>query len=482
MHQKTRERNRRIGGLLLATVLALGLWACSRGAEGQTGGEGIVGETGEGPGESPMGEEGKADRTGGTMEGGEGLRYLCEPGLSAACSTAEGYYYLTGAGSELRDGAYGSHLMYMDYASQKEVYLCSTAGCGHDTPDCPAVFLQEDFSPYEAMLFVYQDGLYLLQTHQDQSGTMSVDDSQGESLGEPEAKPSVLYRANLDGTNRRRVYTFDEDLTVEELVLGDERGIYLITKKVSMEREGNMSYGVSSQRRLVRLDPKKETLQEVCSLDFDDSISWNVVGCSKDSLVFSGIDYGRRLSREEYWDDDSHRELYLNSYEVYAVFDRNSQKLREVLRLANRRDHSAQVLGNVLYYSDGDSGRIRGIELTTGEERTLCQLPQSQILTVLGEFLCCRDWDLIADFTYYFVDTRTGEVSHSSLVNLCNGWDLDFKADLGEDVLVVYDYDAKANGDGSYEINREQFGLISKEDLLAGRDNYRKIEMIESGM
>ena len=48
-------------------------------------------------------------------------------------------------------------------------------------------------------------------------------------------------------------------------------------------------------------------------------------------------------------------------------------------------------------------------------------------------------------------------------------------------MLVIYDYEATANGDGSYEITRYQYGLISQEDLFAGRDTFRKINMIGEG-
>ena len=49
------------------------------------------------------------------------------------------------------------------------------------------------------------------------------------------------------------------------------------------------------------------------------------------------------------------------------------------------------------------------------------------------------------------------------------------------DVLFVYDYDATAGGDGSYEIHQYKHALISKDDLFAGKDSYRKIEMVGPG-
>lgn len=55
------------------------------------------------------------------------------------CSTEDGFYYLTEEDSELADGSYAPHLMYMDYATCQEVYLCSDSSCQHNTEDCTSV-------------------------------------------------------------------------------------------------------------------------------------------------------------------------------------------------------------------------------------------------------------------------------------------------------------------------------------------------------
>ncbi len=112
---------------------------------------------------------------GGDVSRGGGLRILCSPYGESACGSENGYYYLTGDISELRDGNYGMHLMYMDYAAGREIYLCSTAGCKHDSPDCPAVFLYDDFPMSTTKLFVFQDNLYILSREYDDDGTMSAD-------------------------------------------------------------------------------------------------------------------------------------------------------------------------------------------------------------------------------------------------------------------------------------------------------------------
>ena len=404
------------------------------------------------------------------------LRFLC--GSESNCSTENGYYYLTGETTKLRDGDYATHLMYMDFATCQEIYLCSTAGCKHDTADCPAVFLYDDFPAYTTKLFVWKDNLYILSREYD--GTMSEDILYIEDT-QPEGFPAVLYKAKLDGTERKQIYTFDSDLTLEDMVVGDENGIYIITKKVSTDKTDTASYTTSSERKLIFLDLESLNTREICSMDFNDNISWNVTGCSGDSLILNGIDFGREISRDEQWNDDVYKSLYESSFDVYSVLNLESGTVTEIYRDSNQYEHSSQVIGDTLYLSSSENQNIEGLNIFTGEKKTVCTLSQNLILDALGDMLCCRDWNLAGDFTWYFVDTKTGEIHHSSLVNKCNGWSLEFYAKTASDILVVNDYDAKKNSDESYEIYQIKYALISKEDLFSGKENYRNIKMIGPG-
>lgn len=166
----------------------------------------------------------------------------------ANCYTKDGYYYLTKDATELEDGTWGTHLMYMDFATKQEVYLCSNAGCKHNTADCPSVFLMNEFPLYASGIFVYGDKLYVLSKESDNEGSVTQDlvVSSDDAAVETEAAKAVLYEMNLDGTNRQKVFTFDAGLTVEDVVLGDESGLYFVTKKLSIRWEKGIT---ASQRQ-----------------------------------------------------------------------------------------------------------------------------------------------------------------------------------------------------------------------------------------
>lgn len=398
------------------------------------------------------------------------------------CYTENGYYYLSGP-EKLSDGSYGYQLMYMDFATAQEIYLCNNAGCTHNTPDCPAVFLEKDNFSIFTLAFTHKDGLYFLTKDGDMDGTLVQEIIMDDSVPiETESRSTVLWRANLDGTNREKIYTFDSSVTLEDSIWADDRGIYVITKKLSAEKTEEGTYTTSSERKLVYLN--LETLEEkmICSLEFEEDYSWKVMGCYDGTIVMKGIDYGREVTSQELFDDDGYKELAENSEDVIATVDLDTGKLTEKYRISNKEEHSVITKDNILYLSYGKEGSIKGINLDSGEEKELCKLENCWLYKTLDDKLCCTAWDLANDPTYYYVDIHTGEISHSGLVNKFTGWSLEFLVELENDVLVIYDNKGIKNPDGSYELTWNQYGLISKSDLFNGVDNFRKIEMIKGGV
>lgn len=480
---------------LLSAGLVLSVTGCSgKNPETASGVQGIE-ETGnqtqEGPGvQADVPQSGSFDAAAdvaGTTDGGTespgGLRILASMDMEG-CHTKDGYYYQTFETARLSDGSYGSHLMYMDFAAGQEVYLCSNAGCTHDSPDCTSVLLHDEFHIGGTLLFIWQDSLYLLTKMPDNDGTMftSFDWADASSRdSDIESSSAQLYRVNLDGTGREKVYTFDASLTLEDLVLGDENGIYVVEKKITAEKSGEDTYYNATERWLACVDVAKGTEQKVCSMDFEGYVSWQLKGCYGRTLVLEGTDYGREVSNEEIFSDDDYYEaLYDNSRQVFATFALDHPQLEIKYSYANQYGNCGLVDGNMLYTSVVD-GSIRAIDLSSGEVREICRhsggsYPQRRI----GNKLCCSS--IYGGNTFDYIDIDTGEISNSPLANISMGSYLEFIAILDTDVLVIYDCDATANGDGSYEINSYQYGLISHEDLFAGNANYRKIKMAGKGI
>lgn len=419
-------------------------------------------------------------KSGGGASEASGLVPLSMDG-TAHCNTEDGYYYITEDTTELRDGTYGSHLMYMDFATQQEIYLCSDTGCSHDDESCPSVLGGDEFQWGSSRIFIWNDNLYILSKENDDDGSVSIQYMGGEQP-DAESEPAALYRMNLDGTDRKKIFTFEDGMTLEDCVFADSDSIYFVSKKLETNVERSVSVTDSTDRNVIRFTPADGSLETVQSLDPDDGIKWQVAGCYDRSLVLSGIIYPEGFSDSPDVDDDAWRDAYLDSRTVYATLDLKDGKLTQVYQTENQDMHSCANRDGILYLSSENSGEIEKIDLRTGQQSALAQLPQSNIIGSLSDALICRSWDMTDDYTLYFVDTADGTVSHCGLTNQYNGWALDVMGETRDDAIVIYDYDAEANPDDSYEIYQYKFALIAKPDLYAGTDRFRPIQMTGKGI
>lgn len=465
---------------LLALGVLLSLGACQNltSENSDPGPEnGWAGPEGGGQAAPGNGENGTDD--GGSKTGPDGsltLLYHLQQGKTA-CVTENGYYYLTDTEKRLSDGQNACHLMYMDFAARQEIFLCSNAGCLHDTADCTSVLSADEFPPYTTALFFWNGSLYLMSKDMDCDGTAAIGVF-GDEIGYmAESKPTVLYRMDPDGTNREKVYAFESGVTVEDFVVGDAGGLYLITKTVGTEQKEGNAYQTSSKRELIRLDLSAQKEKALCSMDFHDNISWEIIGCTGRLFVLHGIDFGREVSEEEKHRDDS--AIYEDSYDVFATLAADSGALSEIYRVYGAKARSYVVGEDELYFSVLGDGSITSVDLRTGGQTVLCRISQDFLWGMVGDKLYTRD---SSDYTYYFIDVNTGEISHSGLVNKSLGWSLDIVAEAGDQALVIYDCDATANGDGAFSISGYYYGLIRKEDLCAGRDNFTTVCRSEKGM
>lgn len=407
----------------------------------------------------------------------DGLSVLTH-GVFPCCNTEDGYYYIPTDLKQLRNGSYGAAVMYMDFATQKEIYLCSNAGCTHDTETCNAIIPENEFSPFFGRIFTYKGMLYLLSCGEEgdteETVIFGITDS---GINTPESAPNTLYRMNLDGTNREKVYTFEDGVTAEPTVLGDENSLYFITKELS----NSSGVTTASNRQLMRYDISSGRTKNVASLNMDSGSHWRVAGCSGTNVVLEGVAYPDGYSASEDYSASQWSEIFGKSKTQYVRLNVESGDVTSLYDVKNKNGHGAAVLDGALYVAEGASQDILRIDLESGNQSMLATLEQSNIIGTIGKMLVCRTWDMEENYYLYFVDTENGNVSCCTLTNKYNGWPLELVGETQKDAVVIYDYDAEALSDGAYEINRYKIALISKSDLYAGNDKFRPIDMIAGG-
>ncbi len=451
---------------LLCAVLAAGavgtLTGCKSG--GGTGG---------------VGEKGNAD----SEIRGE-LSLLTSESIYNDCEADHGYYYINGE---------GTNLMYIDYESKQEVYLCNSPGCKHDTQECTS-YIGGDNVGMENSLFYYKDYLYLFTHSYDNDGvtstTISYDDSaiaDGSPIDNSLAcEPAVLYRMKPDGTQREKVYTFEEGLTIEKTILNDDNGLYFIAKELKSEKKDANTTSISSEgRRLLRVDIDSWKEEKICDMEQDSGI----VGCYENQLLLSYMQYDHELTEEEKDDDDKMREALLASESVYMLFDVESGEKKEIYRHKNDKLGNLFSKGQYLYIANEGEDIIWKMDIETGKKEEFCKTPYNNLNDIYDDVLICWPWGsddngVLTDPINYFIHLDDGSLEKSGLKNHYGNYGLEIRAETPTQFLVVYDYDAEI--DPIYpdqdNIHANKFALIDKEDLYSGKEKYEKIKMTSNGM
>ncbi len=426
------------------------------------------------------------DASGKTTAGDFGIRgelsLLTSGSIYNDCGTDHGYYYIN------EDG---TNLMYIDYESKQEVYLCSSPGCKHDTEECTS-YIGGEGSTMEKTLFYYKDSLYLFSHPYDNDGTTSTtinytDNGEGIVVDNSLASaPAVLYRMQPDGTQREKVYTFEEGKTLENTVLCDDNGLYFIEKELKSEKKDSNTTAVSSEnRQLVRVDTDSWKEEKVCEIEQDRGI----VGCYENKLLLSYVQYDHELTDEEMEDDDKMREALLGSESVYTLFDIKSSKGKEVYRQKNDELGNLYIKDQFLYTAREGEDMIWRIDLKTGKKEEFSQTPNNNLNGIYDEVLVCWPWEgddngIISNPTNYFVHLDDGTVEKSTLKNHYKNYGLELRAETPTQFLVVYDYDARTDPmfPNQDEVFAHKFALIDKADLYSGTEKYEKIKMTSNGM
>ena len=270
--------------------------------------------------------------------------------LSNGATTNDGYYYLTDY-SRLNNGKLAKHLMYIDFKTKQEIHLCNNSACTHKTEDCTSVFNKDEFQ-FDSKVFIWNNKIYVISKSTDTSGQVTMGVLGETSKSNVESNKAVLYKLNLDGTNREKIYTFDDNATIEDFVIGSGNGIYLIAKKVETKYTGGNAYSTSSERKLIYLDLNTKKESTILSLNRNDNIDWKVIGSTERNLILHGIDLGGQVTDEE---KHNNNDLYKNSSDVFALLDIDNDTLKEVYRVkAPSRTYTVDEK-NLYYNIDGNN-------------------------------------------------------------------------------------------------------------------------------
>ncbi|MBD5383400.1 MAG: hypothetical protein HDR72_00170 [Ruminococcaceae bacterium] len=446
---------KRILSVLSAAALAIALTACDKAnrdpeSSGEVSSETQVGSSEQSTPVDGIGQNYPRETPLTVLCGGDGF-------MQAGCGTEDGFYSIQfdAAGGDL------DRITYVDYASRQEVILCADSSCKHNTERCTSV-LGADMR-YFGELFLYGGHLYFINfDHSD------------------EQKGTELYRMKLDGTGRELVYTFDEEASVEHVVVGGESGIWFIISDMSAEYDEETGATIFGRKKpaLARFDLSEKKITEQIPIPESDNISKRFNGVCGGKFIFSGVAYPGGKGVLDYADElglydavgegdpDKFNKFMSKCEYAFFALDVNDKTLNEIYRMKYDDYSGGAPYGDHLYITE-KNGTIK-LDIKTGGTEAL-SVPDGY---EFGGFVGGRAVYVSADGERHcFADPDTGGLTVLE----------DYKlviAEMSDSALVAYDILEKYNFDGSLGSERYRYALITFDDLFNGRDNYKVIDML----
>lgn len=336
-------------------------------------------------------------------------------------SGPDGFYFVSADCRE--DGS--TNLLYLDYATGQQVYLCSQPNCSHDTDACTS------YLPYSAggiLSSVVGDRLVLVfpSNLQGAAGTGTV-------------LPHI-ETMGLDGSDRKTTVTFGANQVISRPLVTD--GQYLYTRLSTTAEDGSFT------ARLVRIDPDGGEPEALCDLNQE----WLKGGAG---------------SRLVLWDAD----------QTYVAYDPATGE-RTTLYQAEDALFTSNLFGSTLAYLQ--DGVFHLLDVTTGEDKVLSGYQVSE-----EEKPCISILDADEDHLIFRLE-NSGSSTYSmltadqppqpwNLVYSAGGTDMPYAriTPVGDDrYLVVAGQDSPQGSglqEGPYAVTgAPQYRLMSQEDYWNG--------------
>lgn len=394
-------------------------------------------------------------------------------------------------GNSTNDGIYmikANLLTYIDYATKQEIVLCTDSSCKHDNEKCAAILSYEEFFHGSPGLFVYNGYLYAFNSDHYDEGSFRV----GSFLSQPgleqyiETRKNSLYRMNLDGTGREKLFELEGNSVMESFAVGDGESIWIFTKTpYTYTDDKGTTYNSSKNRALVKFDLTSRQFTERIPLDDVDSVKRKFLGVYGNKFLFGyenypegkSIDDMMEIMAAEDLDYDKYLELHNNTEFVICALDCGDKSVSEIYRNKYSEVTGGCILsGNYIYIGAKDKSTIK-LDLDGGT--TEIYAPHKGYY--LSDFFAGREvyrTNDPNDPARYFADPESDKLTKCEFINsidralvACN-----------DEIALIYcgwTGEERAVQPGTFEYTYNLYSIISLNDLFNGRDNLEPVSLIK---
>lgn len=247
------------------------------------------------------------------------------------------------------DGSY--RICSTNYREKTQSYICTDSNCDHSNMDCSA---RIEAFPGIVFPVALNERLVLVYSSNSRPDEAFV--------------PSKIEAMDLDGTNRRIVCTFPENVRIAVGAATDEENIVVVIHKT--ERSENEVSIIHSLLKINTVTGEQTELYSVAAQPDDLIKSFFLRGTTDDGFVL------KTITTKQYEECDNFKEMEENcrqatTHEVFLLpYDNSSVK---PLLSYKQDDCFEKVYSNQVIYLKNENEKyvLKTIETGTGEERTI---------------------------------------------------------------------------------------------------------------
>lgn len=374
------------------------------------------------------------------------------------------------------------NILFSDYSALKQVYLCASPNCEHNSAACPSWIAPAAGLVYPAAT---EDRLFILHSNLDDFSYVEV--------------------ADLDGANRRTLYTFPSSVEISAgMAYNGEYLAFFATTYV--ENEDNT---ISSFPALYAVNCDTGECETIHSFDALDTAAYSEgasvsfwMGVSDTGFIVKTITVGApetMLANGKILGGDP------NQHQLFEIpFD--GQPMHKVFAYASEECYE-EPNGAYLYYLQNKGAghtALKRVHTATLQTETVVPdfadlgdttcIPDCEfynlyiagfvddwvILTALAQATTLSNGNIEYIYKNYAVDGGTGQVLPLTLGNYYNvaQYPLQILAQTGSDLLVYAKVtEQRADTQGLVYTATKYPGLISKQDYFANNPSYRMIDL-----
>lgn len=376
----------------------------------------------------------------------------------------KGYYYLDD----------DNHIMYFDYDTQKEVYLCNKPNCTHEDDSCSSYLEMGEINE----LFYYDNHLYLVNA---QTGGNIVHMNLDGTISDTEEKenPSTIYRMDLDGTNKKKLFAVPSgtQITMPYIIKGNQMYAFLETYENVQDAEH--SYTVTTtNRKLISIDLEKGSYKEIA-----DAMNDSFIGIYNDNIVLQEIIYAKD---PDHFKDDTIGyidNLYQSDMQI-KLFHLDTEKIENIYQDSYKNMETIRFYKDGIYMLKQHSKKLEYFDFASKQKTALLTLPKSdmELSEIVDDKLLVYQYkDEQAHIeSANVIDLKTKEINefklmdkNDNLVNILAANDTYYFVE--REYVLGEEYTTWA-GTKQQDIISVNYALIKKADYWASKPEYIKMQ------